>query len=460
MWAQTFQLFKYLFLLPYQIYKVRKGVQNTSTTSDSQTTKVGLFHIPCDTMGGGEKVLWSIVASLLKREGFEVYIYCRPIADKNAMITKANRYYGMHLRTQDINFVEVPMANLTDYQHYTFFSRYLEALSYFVVMPFALGLFMPDLIIESMSAHFSAPTAKICNPNLKYVSYVHFPFTSKEVVQGFKEKMMDKALPPKSRIFAAIKYIYNLPLYWIYKFMGRFPDKIMANSTWTADHCKSNWNSSTDKILIEYPPCNVDEFWSQHWDEKEALIVSFAQFRPEKRHAIQLEIWKKFKRENPNSELKFQIIGSCKDEGSARSADELEQKIKLLGIPDVEVRRNLAFRDIQSTFRKASFGIHTMIDEHFGIAIVEMLAGGMVVMAHNSAGPKTDILKKNGLEFGKLCEDGDFYSTLVDEWKRFKDDKGRKEQIEMIKKGQDWCKGTLTNEAFGDRLYKVIEVLL
>lgn len=37
-------------------------------------------------------------------------------------------------------------------------------------------------------------------------------------------------------------------------------------------------------------------------------------------------------------------------------------------------------------------GIHTMIDEHFGISLVEFLAAGLLVVAHNSAGPKMDIL--------------------------------------------------------------------
>jgi len=31
--------------------------------------------------------------------------------------------------------------------------------------------------------------------------------------------------------------------------------------------------------------------------------------------------------------------------------------------------------------------------EHFGISVVEMLAAGLLVIAHNSAGPKFDIIK-------------------------------------------------------------------
>jgi alpha-1,2-mannosyltransferase len=32
--------------------------------------------------------------------------------------------------------------------------------------------------------------------------------------------------------------------------------------------------------------------------------------------------------------------------------------------------------------------------EHFGISIVEMLAAGLIVVAHNSAGPRFDIIKE------------------------------------------------------------------
>jgi alpha-1,2-mannosyltransferase len=33
-----------------------------------------------------------------------------------------------------------------------------------------------------------------------------------------------------------------------------------------------------------------------------------------------------------------------------------------------------------------------MLNEHFGIGIVEMMAAGIIVVAHNSGGPKSDIV--------------------------------------------------------------------
>ena len=461
MWSEFFQLLKLLVLLPYTIFKVRRKVKKQKKEdSNKDLTKVGLFHIPCDTNGGGEKVLWSIAADFLKKGGYEIYVFSRPIEDKAAMIDKANKYFGMDLDVNQLNFVELEIGNLTYHHNYTFLSRYLEALSHYLVMPYYLDQFMPDVMIESMSAHFSAKSAKLCNPDLKYITYVHFPFTSQLVVDGFRRMISDKSAGLKRRIFGAIKWVYNVPLLWFYKGAGKSPDLILANSSWTADHCRHNWESYINKIKVEYPPCNVNEFWCQDFENKEPLLLSFAQFRPEKRHEIQLDAWARFKREHPNSKLKLKMVGSCKDEGSMKLSQEIEAKIKTLNIPDVEVIRNQSFTQIKSIFAKAAFGIHTMIDEHFGIAVVEMLAGGMVVMAHNSAGPKEDILHHGTETYGRLCEDDTYYTALCEEWEKYQTKEGRKQQIEMIKKGQAWCKQELTNDAFGDRLFKMVQTIM
>jgi len=52
----------------------------------------------------------------------------------------------------------------------------------------------------------------------------------------------------------------------------------------------------------------------------------------------------------------------------------------------------MPFAKMISEFEQAKVGLHTMLEEHFGISIVEMMAAGLYTIAHNSGGPKEDII--------------------------------------------------------------------
>ena len=56
-----------------------------------------------------------------------------------------------------------------------------------------------------------------------------------------------------------------------------------------------------------------------------------------------------------------------------------------------------------------------MVDEHFGISVVEFLAAGLVVIAHASGGPKDDILTPEDGDVGFLCSTADEYATAMEE---------------------------------------------
>jgi alpha-1,2-mannosyltransferase len=53
--------------------------------------------------------------------------------------------------------------------------------------------------------------------------------------------------------------------------------------------------------------------------------------------------------------------------------------------------------------------------EHFGISIVEMMAAGLVTIAHDSAGPKLDIIKnKTEDPVGFLAKGLDDYVSILE----------------------------------------------
>ena len=51
--------------------------------------------------------------------------------------------------------------------------------------------------------------------------------------------------------------------------------------------------------------------------------------------------------------------------------------------------------------------------EHFGIAVVELMSSGIITIAHNSAGPKTDIIGKSDKPVGYLADTAEEYAFFV-----------------------------------------------
>ena len=444
-------LLKILFLTPLYFFRIR--FMNPTPVPD-QVKTVGLFHVPAHANGGGEKVLWAIVNKLIEEKKYKIYIYS-DIVDKESMIGKVNRFFGYSIKAEDFNLIQLESGYLTYSDHWTIFSRYLEGLSHYLVTFTALEKFMPDVFIETFTAHFSPIAAKLLNPNIKIITYVHYPYTNTEFVRGYWDTLVSSGVSIKTRLFAAWKLVYHYTLYFIYGFMGQFSDVCYTNSSWTQNHMEGNWPG---KCSILYPPCNVDEFWSQDYDNKKKVVVSLAQFRPEKRHDIQLDMMKYHQERHPESDVVFKIMGSAKFEDSEKIFNHLQNRIKTENIRNVELLKNLEFKDVMKNLKESAFGVHTMIDEHFGIGIVEMLAGGLVCLAHRSAGPRDDILGNHTHAIHGLLatNDADFNVTFNKMIEDYNDAGKRVDLLKMVQKGQEFAKNQLSNEAFSSKFVGAI----
>jgi alpha-1,2-mannosyltransferase len=81
------------------------------------------------------------------------------------------------------------------------------------------------------------------------------------------------------------------------------------------------------------------------------------------------------------------IIGSTRNRDDEALFRALEGEVVSSKLQHhVFLVRNGSHSDVQLYMRMATIGLHTMWNEHFGISIVEMLASGLVVIAHNSGG--------------------------------------------------------------------------
>lgn len=128
----------------------------------------------------------------------------------------------------------------------------------------------------------------------------------------------------------------------------------------------------------------------------------------------QLEIWKKASANLP-PDAKFYIIGTTRDAADEKLLASLKERAFALNISQsVEFKVSLPYPEVMDIFSRAKVAIHTMKLEHFGISIVEMMSAGIVTIAHNSGGPKLDIIGgyKEGV-VGYLATEVDGYAEHV-----------------------------------------------
>lgn len=195
----------------------------------------------------------------------------------------------------------------------------------------------------------------------------------------------------------------------------------MVNSTWTREHIARLWWQASWPALV-YPPCNVIKLASLPLDRKlkSLYLVSLAQFRPEKNHAKQLRAFAAARQHadaqwTHSSEAvlaaRLKLIGSCRneedeqrvaklvrsagsfstlvmssafllhvrlhnDQGMASFVVQKEMAGELNIAEHVDFCVNALFEDVQQILAGAVGGLHTMLDEHFGISIVEYMAAG------------------------------------------------------------------------------------
>ena len=195
-----------------------------------------------------------------------------------------------------------------------------------------------------------------------------------------------------------------------------------------------------------YPPCNTsdllgiplgreggdgnDEGKGGVWDdiqakEEEEYVISVGQFRPEKDHSLQLRAFQLVIKSQRQAAITFAesreengewlnnngvkprkmplgskkkktvlvLLGSTRNAADDQMVANLKTEAESLGLGShVRFEVNVPYPVLRRWLARASVGLHTMWNEHFGISIVEMMAAGLVVVAHNSGGPKADIV--------------------------------------------------------------------
>ncbi|XP_003743182.1 GDP-Man:Man(3)GlcNAc(2)-PP-Dol alpha-1,2-mannosyltransferase [Galendromus occidentalis] len=362
----------------------------------------GFFHPYCNAGGGGERVLWTAVRCLQRRyPNIKCVIYTGDLeASSDEILATAERRFHIKL-SQPVSFVYLRSRPCLEAKYYKVFTLALQSAFSMLVGLEAIIKHTPHVFVDTMGYAFTLPIFKILG-GCTTVSYVHYPTISTDMlcsVHSRRTGVNNSSMVASSSFLTQAKILYYKCFAVLYGFIGNVcGDVTMVNSSWTYGHIREIWGVECHLV---FPPCSVEDFQqleSEANPEREFRIVSLAQFRPEKDHMLQLKslkILQKHLSEAQFGKVKLVLCGSCRDHEDEQRIEDLKIQANCLEITkNVEFKVDIPYSALKKELQKASAAIHTMWNEHFGIAVVECIAAGLITVAHNSGGPRMDIIRE------------------------------------------------------------------
>lgn len=436
--------------------------------SDWKILTIGFFHPYCNAGGGGERVLWTGIRALQREHAnLNCVVYT---GDQNVtgddILWRAKERFNISL-LRPVKFIFLKKRKWVEASSYPLFTLLGQSLGSVFLGWEALLKFNPDIFIDTMGYAFTLPIFKYFG-NCSVGCYVHYPTISTDMLSKVTDRRAtynNASFITRSCILSTIKLIYYRIFAYAYGMAGSCTDCIMVNSSWTYGHICSLWKK--DCVSIVYPPCDTKAFLKIPLERKQERsnsilsIVSVGQFRPEKDHALQIRSFSTFLNSKPPDlriKYKLVLVGSCRNQDDADRVDNLRELADLLHIRrHVEFALNVSFDELKNYLAEATIGLHTMWNEHFGIGVVECMAAGAITLAHNSGGPKMDIVtERNGCLTGCLADSEETYAEameLIFSLNHEDKDKIRKNARELVKE-------RFSEEAFEDGFLECIKPLI
>jgi alpha-1,2-mannosyltransferase len=252
---------------------------------------VAFFHPFADAKGGGERVLWALLHSLLQSPSlanarFIIYTDYRDNPNRNAstILAGATSTFGISLPTADtrVDFIYLKRYKWLESSSWKRLTLLMQEIGAIVPALEALSIAVPDVVIDTHGHSFVYPVFRLLGRCL-VLSYTHYPTVSKNMLQRVRDRTVmpnNSAAIARSPVLSSLKLAYYQLFARLYRYAGNCAERVMVNSSWTYGHLHSIWQPSDDAMLTVYPPCPVDALRALPLDGRQPLIVSVAQFRP------------------------------------------------------------------------------------------------------------------------------------------------------------------------------------
>ena len=316
--------------------------------------RVLIVHHSLNTVGGAERLCLNVIEAL-KEAGHKVVLASLEKPDWD----RVRRAFGRSVRVE---------------------SRY--------VLPFRLRMFgiyqrpLTGLVAQAVrgDADMVVNTHGDLMPCHADLTYMHYPVMALGLEAGSKY------------VSSPFWRLYFTPYEVGQKLMLKLflrRSVIATNSTFSAEAIRKFIGAPA---VVVYPPVDVETFHSER-DKDPKLVLTVGRYSPEKRYELVPRIARRCRG------LRFVVAGSLTPRGEAYLR-RLRAEAKSLGADNVEFLTDLPLGELRSLYGEASVYLHLMVNEHFGISVVEAMASGCVPVVHRSGGTWRDILAEGRYGFG------------------------------------------------------------
>lgn len=180
---------------------------------------------------------------------------------------------------------------------------------------------------------------------------------------------------------------------------------ILANSAWTADVFERIYGI---RPVVTHPPVDTIDS-SRDWGAREDGLVVVGRLAPDKRIHRAITVTDRLRRRGHDVHL--HIVGTA-----PRSYRQYVRAVRNAAAqrPYVQLESNVSRERLERLLKTHKYGLNLKPDEHFGMAVAEYVAAGMVAFAPDSGGQREILRERQDRLFGSLAEAVEQIATAIE----------------------------------------------
>lgn len=337
------------------------------------TIRIAILHSSLNILGGGERFCLKTIEAF-KEQGWEVIL---ATVEPTNWKTLKSIWSEIPKIDKEKPFLKIPVKR---------FGIYLRILS---------NLQLPILRKESDIIFNTHGDVLVSSTD---ITYMHFPtFT-----------LWNESY---SKYKSGFWKMYFTPYYHIQRMIVKrhIDTLLLTNSKFSRSIIKKYMKRNA---LVIYPPVNVNKYLKLNSGKREDIVITVGRFSHEKKYENIIRIAEKL------PDIDFHIIGSVTSDLSYKYYVKIKKEIESRDLKNIYLHPNLQQKKMEDLLSSGKVYLHTMINEHFGISVVEGMASGLVPVVHRSGGPWTDIVYfgKYGFGYNNIEEATYFVKKAIKEY--------------------------------------------